>query len=179
VADPALAADINAIARLKGRFTLRSGQVSEEYFDKYRFESEPDLLRRVARAMVGLLPADTEMLAGLELGGVPIATALSLETGLPTLFVRKVAKDYGTCRAVEGGEAHHHRIVLVEDVITTGGAIVQAADLVRQAGGQVIGIVCAIWRGTGAPRVEGLANIPVRAVLTKDRLDEAAWLPAK
>jgi orotate phosphoribosyltransferase len=94
--DDTLAADIDSSSRLTGEFTLRSGQVSSEYFDKYQFESDPRLLARVARQMVDLLPQDTELLGGLELGGVPIATVVSTLTGHPTLFVRKQAKEYGT-----------------------------------------------------------------------------------
>ncbi len=117
--DPTLAGDIDAICRLSGQFTLRSGQVSSEYFDKYLFESQPALLARVAAQMERLLPADTDLLGGLELGGIPIATMVSARTGLPALFVRKKAKEYGTCKLAEGparrrpaGDArrgrHHH-----------------------------------------------------------------------
>ena len=87
----ALARDVDACCRLTGEFTLRSGQVASEYFDKYLFESDPALLARVADEMVGLLPEDTELLGGLELGGIPIVTALSARTGQPALFVRKKA----------------------------------------------------------------------------------------
>lgn len=165
--DPALAADINLIAKLQGEFKLRSGQIATEYFDKYRFEANPVLLRRVALEMVSLLPPETDVLAGLELGGVPIATAMSLETGLPTAFIRKKAKPYGTCRAVEGGDIAGKRITLIEDVITTGGAVIDAARLVREAGGEVIAVVSAIWRGEGPIRIEGWRDVPVLAALTK------------
>ena len=87
-----LAREVDARCRLLGSFTLRSGQVSNEYFDKYLFESDPALLRRVTEAMAELIPADTELLGGLELGGVPLATVLSQMTGIPALFVRKQAK---------------------------------------------------------------------------------------
>src|SRR5580658_2195639 len=99
-----LAQRINAVSRLEGSFVLRSGQLATHYFDKYRFEADPALLRSIAERMVDLLPPGTEVLAGLELGGVPIATAMSLQSGLPVVFVRKEAKTYGTCRAVEGGD---------------------------------------------------------------------------
>ncbi len=168
--DPSLATDISAIASLQGEFRLRSGQVSTTYFDKYRFESDPDLLRRLAKVMTALLPSKTQVLAGLELGGVPIATAISLTTGIPAVFVRKAAKTYGTCQAVEGGDVHSRRIVLIEDVITTGGAVVDAIRLVEQAGGQVVGVVCAIWRGEGAARLDAYPAMPVAAALTKDDL---------
>ena len=122
-ADPDLARDIDGCCRLTGEFTLRSGQVAPEYFDKYLFESDPALLLRVARQMTALLPADTELLGGLELGGVPIATVLSSLTGRPALFVRKQAKEYGTCKLAEGPDVAGRRVTLVEDVITTGGAV--------------------------------------------------------
>src|SRR5258708_2218703 len=100
----ALARAIYELAHLTGQFTLRSGAVSDEYFDKYLFEGDPELLRDIAEQLAALVPPDTDALAGLELGGVPIATALSNRTGLPTRFVRKAAKGYGTCRLAEGGD---------------------------------------------------------------------------
>jgi orotate phosphoribosyltransferase len=122
-----LAGDVDTRCRLRGSFTLRSGQVSDEYFDKYLFESDPVLLRRVTDQIKTLLPPDTDLLGGLELGGVPLAAVLSQAAGIPALFVRKKAKGYGTRRLAEGGDPAGHIVVLVEDVITTGGAVVQAA----------------------------------------------------
>jgi orotate phosphoribosyltransferase len=168
--DPTLAAAVKTIASLKGEFRLRSGQISETYFDKYRFEADPALLRRVAAEMIPLLPQGTEVLAGLELGGIPIATAISLATDLPAAFVRKEAKEYGTCLAVEGGGVEGKRVVLIEDVITTGGAVADAARLVEDAGAEVIGVVCAIWRGNGVPQIAALPELPVSAAMTKDDL---------
>ena len=100
-----LAREIRARAFLTGRFTLRSGATSAVYWDKYRFEAEPALLAAVARGLAGLLPPAYDRLAGLELGGVPLATALALHTGRPALFVRKAAKPYGTANLAEGGFA--------------------------------------------------------------------------
>ena len=165
--DSTLAADVRAISSLQGEFRLRSGQVSTTYFDKYRFEADPMMLRRVAAAMIPLLPAETELLAGLELGGVPIATAMSLESGISTVFVRKQAKEYGTCLAVEGGDVQGKRVVLIEDVITTGGAVADAFRLTGEAGAEVIGVVCAIWRGDGPPTIQAAPNLPVWAAMTK------------
>jgi orotate phosphoribosyltransferase len=164
--DKDLGRDVNAIARLRGEFRLRSGQLAHEYFDKYRFESNPQLLRRVARRMLQLLPESTEILAGLELGGVPVATAMSLESGLPVVFVRKAAKEYGTCQAIEGRHIAGRRIVLIEDVITTGGAVADAARLVREVGGDVIAVVCAIWRGDGKPHIAALPDLPILPAMT-------------
>lgn len=165
--DPQLAADIAVTATLRGEFLLRSGVIADTYFDKYRFEGDPALLRRVADAMLALVPRETQVLAGLELGGVPIATAMSLASGLPTVFVRKEAKTYGTCLAVEGGDVAGKRVLLVEDVITTGGAVADAVSLVRAAGAQVIGVVCAIWRGEGGPGIAPLPDLPVWAAFTR------------
>ena len=129
-----LARDIDACCRLTGEFTLRSGQVASEYFDKYLFEAQPDLLDRVADRMVALVPEGTELLGGLELGGVPLATALSARTRLPALFVRKQAKEYGTCKLAEGPDFAGRRVLLVEDVITTGGAVRDAVRVLRAEG---------------------------------------------
>ncbi len=166
-----LARDIDACCRLTGTFTLRSGQVASEYFDKYLFESDPVLLGRVAAEMVSLIPEGTELLGGLELGGVPIATAVSARTGLPTLFVRKQAKEYGTCKLAEGPSVDGRRITLIEDVITTGGAVRDAVGALRAAGAVVDTVVCAIDRSPGDQLAD--VGLQVRAVLTKADLDAA------
>ena len=147
----ALAHDLAQACYLSGTFTLRSGQSSSFYFDKYQFETSPSLLRRVIQQLVSLLPRDIEVLAGLELGGVPIATALSLETGIPVAFVRKVAKEYGTCRLAEGVAVKGKRICVVEDVVTTGGQVLASASDLRNQGAIVTAVVCVIWRAPGQP----------------------------
>ena len=131
--DPAgdLARRVHEASHLTGSFVLRSGATSSEYFDKYRFESDPRLLRELAEAMAGLLPGEADGRAGLELGGVPLAPVLSQVTGLPAGFVRKQAKPYGTRRLAEGFDVAGRRLVLVEDVVTSGSAVVD-----REAGGQ-------------------------------------------
>jgi orotate phosphoribosyltransferase len=171
--DPSLAADVDACCRLSGTFTLRSGQVSSEYFDKYLFESDPALLARVAARMVPLLPADTELLGGLELGGVPIATMVSALSGRRTLFVRKHAKEYGTCKLAEGPDVSGRRITLIEDVITTGGAVRDATSALRAAGATVEVVVCAIDRSPAGENPLGDVGLEVRPVLTKADLDAA------
>jgi len=171
--DSGLAADIDACCRLTGEFTLRSGQVSSEYFDKYLFEAQPALLARVAKQMVPLLPEDTELLGGLELGGVPIATLVSSLTGTPALFVRKQAKEYGTCKLAEGPDVAGRRVTLVEDVITTGGAVRNATRALREAGAVVEVVVCAIDRSPEGENPLADVGLEVRAVLTKAALDAA------
>jgi orotate phosphoribosyltransferase len=169
--DATLAADIDTHCRLTGQFTLRSGQVASEYFDKYLFETDPELLRRVAGQMVGLLPEDVELLGGLEMGGIPIVTALSAQTGLPALFVRKQAKTYGTCKLAEGPDVAGRRVTLIEDVITTGGAVRDATNALRDAGATVELVICAIDRSPGVDNPLADVSLEIRSVLTKADLD--------
>ena len=171
--DAALAADIDATCRLTGEFTLRSGQVADTYFDKYLFVAQPALLDRVAAQMVDLLPEGTELLGGLELGGVPIATMVSARTGLPALFVRKKAKEYGTAKLAEGPSYDGRKVVLIEDVITTGGAVRDATNALREGGAVVETVVCAIDRSPAGENPLADVELEVRAVLTKAELDEA------
>ena len=170
-ADPALARDVDAACRLTGEFVLRSGQVADTYFDKYLFEAQPALLDRVAARMVDLLPEGTELLGGLELGGIPIATMVSSRTGLPALFVRKKAKEYGTCRLAEGADVSGRRVTLVEDVITTGGAVRDATRALREAGAEITTVVCAIDRSPEGDNPLADVGLEVRPVLTKAQLD--------
>jgi orotate phosphoribosyltransferase len=169
--DAALARDIDARCRLTGEFTLRSGQVATEYFDKYLFETDPDLLARVATAMVALLPDGTELLGGLEMGGIPIVTVVSAQSRIPALFVRKVAKSYGTCKLAEGPGVVGRRVTLIEDVITTGGAVRDATRALREAGAVVETVVCAIDRSPGDDNPLADVGLEIRAVLTKADLD--------
>ena len=148
--DSDLARRVGEACRLTGTFTLRSGQVSTTYFDKYLFEADPALLREVADAAVPLVPAETEVLAGLELGGVPVATALSLATGLPVAFVRKEAKTYGTAKLAEGADIAGRRVLIVEDIITTGGQVVLSARELRKRGALLVAVLCVIDRSAGA-----------------------------
>ena len=127
---------VYATAHLTGEFVLRSGQTTNEYFDKYRFEADPVLLDEVTAAMVPLIPPGTEVLAGLEMGGIPVVTALARHTGLPCAFVRKQAKQYGTRRLAEGAETAGRRVTIVEDVVTTGGQIVLSTNELRSLGAE-------------------------------------------
>jgi orotate phosphoribosyltransferase len=169
--DADLARDIDACCRLTGEFTLRSGQVSSEYFDKYLFEAQPALLRRVVDRMVDLVPQGTDLRGGLELGGIPIVTVLSSRTDVPALFVRKQAKEYGTCKLAEGPDVEGRRVTLVEDVITTGGAVRDATRALRDLGAVVEVVVCAIDRSPEGTNPLDDVDLEVRAVLTKAELD--------
>ena len=149
MSQPNLAQKVFRAAHLTGTFRLRSGTTSSEYFDKYRFEGDPALLREIASALALRLPAGYDALAGLEMGGIPIATMLSQTTGKPALFIRKKAKDYGTCRFAEGGEVKGRRLLLVEDVVTSGGQIIESARALRGEGAVISDVVCVIDRESG------------------------------
>lgn len=144
-----LAKSVYEVSYLTGEFKLRSGQISKEYFDKYQFESRPHLLKALAKEMANQVPPETEVLAGLELGGVPLATALSLELNLPLIFVRKEAKNYGTCRIAEGVDFKNKKVCVIEDVITTGGQVIESCNELRKQGANIIQVLCVILRGTG------------------------------
>lgn len=158
---------------MEGSFVLRSGQQATDYFDKYQFESRPDLLRDIARALVPLIPADTEILAGLELGGVPVATALSLEVGLPAVFVRKVAKEYGTAKLAEGPDIDGRKLLVVEDVVTSGGQVIASTADLRARGAVVTAALCVIDREQGGSAALDAQNIGLTSLLTRSLLDDA------
>jgi orotate phosphoribosyltransferase len=168
-----LARAIYGASHLTGTFTLRSGATSNEYFDKYRFESDPALLHTIAEALVPLLPDGTEALAGLELGGVPLAVALSAVTGLPALFVRKEAKAYGTCQLAEGGALDGRRLTVVEDVVTSGGQVVLSCGDLRDRGATVEHALCVIDREAGGPAALRDIGVDVRPLFTMSELKAA------
>jgi orotate phosphoribosyltransferase len=144
-----LARQIKKASFLTGQFKLRSGKISSFYWDKYRFESNPKLLTEIIEHMTKILPQSFDKLAGMELGGIPLAIALSLKTDKPCLFVRKVAKDYGTCNLVEGGFMVGETVLVIEDVITTAGQVVTSIDQMRKLGLIVNDVLCVIDREQG------------------------------
>jgi orotate phosphoribosyltransferase len=169
-----LARRVHEACHLTGTFKLRSGIVASTYFDKYRFESDPRLLHEIAIALRGLVPPDVDALAGLELGGVPIVTALSRETGLPAVFVRKKAKEYGTCRLAEGGEIAGRRLLVVEDVVTSGGQLLLSCADLRALGAEIVGALCVIDRQTGGTESLAREGITLRALFRASELEAAA-----
>ena len=141
-----LARKIYNVSHLEGSFKLRSGQISNEYFDKYQFESDPVLLTEIAQHLSKLVPEGTEVLAGLEMGGIPIATAMSIQTNVPAVFVRKKAKEYGTAKFAEGISVQGKGVCIIEDVVTTGGQIILSANDLRQLGAKIKYVLCVIER---------------------------------
>ena len=169
-----LARAIHGAASLTGTFRLRSGAVSSVYFDKYRFEADPALLTAIGRALVPLVPDGVELLAGLEMGGIPLVTVLSRETGIPARFVRKKAKEYGTCNLVEGGDFQGRRVLVVEDVVTSGGQILESVTEMRDRGAQVEQVLCVIDRESGGSENLAEIGLELRPLFRMSELQAAA-----
>jgi orotate phosphoribosyltransferase len=161
-------------AHLTGEFLLRSGSTSREYFDKYLFESDPTLLREIAEALAKLLPQEAEAVAGLELGGIPLATMVSQTSGLPTFFIRKQAKEYGTRRLAEGGDVQGHRLAVVEDVVTSGGQLIESCHALKERGAEIAGVLCVIDRQSGGAENLAAEGLDLCSVFTMEQLKQAA-----
>jgi orotate phosphoribosyltransferase len=144
-----LAREVAAVAVLRGSFRLRSGVVAPYYIDKYQFGTRPRLLRRLAEALAAELPPDTQCVAGTALGAVPLAIAVSLASGLPAVLVRPDPKDHGPSGAIEGTLEPGSRVVLIEDVVTTGGAALSALASLRDAGAEVTSVLAVVDREEG------------------------------
>jgi orotate phosphoribosyltransferase len=158
-----LGAALREHAYLEGDFLLRSGKRSRYYLDKYRFETRPDVLGplggRIAAAVAEHEPAAVR-LAGPELGAVPLAAAASLASGLPFIIVRKGAKEYGTANRLEGVYEAGETVCLVEDVVTSGGAAIEAIEALREAGLTCRTAICVVDREEGGS--DALARVAVR-----------------
>jgi orotate phosphoribosyltransferase len=169
-------------AYLEGDFVLRSGKRSRYYLDKYRFETRPDLLRaigeRIAAAVSEHAPGAAR-LAAPELGAVALAAAASLESGLPFLIVRKQAKGYGTANRLEGPYEEGEIVCLVEDVVTSGGALLESVEAVREAGLQVQTAVCVVDREEGGADALARHAVRLRPIFRAGELLEVAKSPAK
>jgi orotate phosphoribosyltransferase len=145
---------------LKGDFILRSGKRSNRYFDKFLFETDPALLRKLGMHLAALVPKDTQRLAAPELGAVLLGGAVSMETGLPLVLVRKEPKGYGTSKQIEGRLSHGEKVTVIEDVVTTGGDSLRSAQVLRDAGADVIHLVVVLDRGEGGEENIHAAGIP-------------------
>jgi len=173
--------DPNELARrvadaclLRGTFTLRSGRTSSYYLDKYKFSTKPELLGPVsdllaerAQHLFSAHPNVPKRLAGAELGGIPLVTACALRLGLPAVFVRNAKKDYGTAKQLEGELNPGDVVVLFEDVATSGGQAIEAAQDLKAAGAMVVGIVATIDRQEGARENVESAGLKFEALFTK------------
>jgi len=156
----ALARDLVAASYLKGDFILRSGKRSNRYFDKFLFETDPALLKRIGEHLAPLVPKETQRLAAPELGAVLLGGAVSMETGLPLVLVRKEPKGYGTAKQLEGRFDRGERVTVIEDVVTTGGDSLRSIEALTNAGLDVIHLVVVLDRGEGGEDNIREARIP-------------------
>jgi orotate phosphoribosyltransferase len=161
-------------AHITGEFLLRSGQISNEYFDKYKFESIPELLDEIGTHMKELIPEESEILAGLEMGGIPLSTVLSIKSGIPSVLVRKKAKEYGTRKLAEGSDFDNKKVCVIEDVVTTGGQIVTSVNELRERGAVIDDVICVILRDPKAYENLGNAGLKLTPLFTMEELKEIA-----
>jgi orotate phosphoribosyltransferase len=160
-------------AYLEGDFLLRSGRRSRYYLDKYRFETDPELLAGLGRELGALVrehAPDAELLAGPELGAVPLAAVTAIETGVPYLLVRKEAKEYGTAKRLEGVFEPGMRVCVIEDVVTSGGALLSAVDALREADLDVSAAICVVDREEGGAEAIAAAGVEFLALFTSSKL---------
>jgi len=177
-----LGAALREHAYLEGDFVLRSGRRSRYYLDKYRFETRPELLgplgEAIAQAVQEFEP-EASRLAGPELGAVALAAAASLSSGLPFLIVRKEAKGYGTAKRLEGAFEEGERVCLVEDVVTSAGAAIEAVDALRAAGLVVGSAVCVVDREEGGADALAKKGVRLQALFRASELLNAPKSAAK
>jgi orotate phosphoribosyltransferase len=161
---------IKETAYLEGDFILRSGKRSKYYLDKYLFETCPDILKQLGKEFAKFVTEDVNLIAGAELGGVALAAATALETGKNWIIVRNSKKGYGTSRLIEGALKPGDAVLLVEDIATTGGQVLEAAKVITEAGAEVKKIVCVIDRRQGAEESITNAGYKFESIFTKDDL---------
>ena len=161
-----LIAAIKDAAYLEGDFVLRSGRRSKYYLDKYLFETQPAILAELGRLLAERVTDQTDRIAGAELGGVPLAAATAMASGKPFVIVRNARKDYGTGRQFEGKLEPGERVLLVEDVVTTAGQIIEAARTLQDAGAVVERLVTVIDRQEGGRENVEAAGLTFEALFT-------------
>ena len=168
-----LADRIAEAAILHGTFTLRSGRTSSYYVDKYLFLAQPDILGQLGKMIADRVSPRTQRLAGAELGGIPLVTAASLATGLPAVYVRNAKKGYGTAKQLEGPLEQGDTVIIVEDIVTSGGQTLEAAEVLRGAGAQIEKIIATVDRQEGARERIEEAGFVFEALFTTDDLGVA------
>jgi orotate phosphoribosyltransferase len=175
-----LGAALREHAYLEGDFVLRSGRRSRYYLDKYRFETRPDLLAPLGELIAATVrehEPSAARLAGPELGAVALAAAASLASGLPFLIVRKEAKAYGTANRLEGIFEQGERVCLVEDVVTSAGAALEAVEALRDAGLEVETAVCVLDREEGGSEAMSKKGVRLQALYRASELVESGGKP--
>ncbi|MHC5109492.1 MAG: orotate phosphoribosyltransferase [Planctomycetota bacterium] len=165
-----LAQKIKDAAYLEGDFTLRSGRKSKYYLDKYLFETQPEILAALGTMFSAHIADSTTLIAGAELGGVSLAAATAIKSGLPFVIIRNAKKDYGTSKPFEGKMSDGDSVLLVEDIATSGGQVLEAAQLIQGIGAKVERIIAVIDRQEGArENIEG-AGFVFESLFTKSDL---------
>lgn len=162
-----LTARLAETASITAPFSLADGARLDDYFDEYRLAADPALLHDTAAAMACLVPGDARLLAGIELGGVPLVVALSAATGLPAVFLRRRPKGYGSQRQIEGAPLDGRRTVLVDDVVRSGGQLLKMARTLRIAGAPVSHALCVLERPLGGRMLLAEHRVTLHALLTE------------
>ncbi|MBN1343445.1 MAG: orotate phosphoribosyltransferase [Phycisphaerae bacterium] len=157
---------IKEAAYLEGDFVLRSGRRSKYYLDKYLFETQPEILAELGRLMAERVTDETDRIAGAELGGVPLAAATAMASGKPFVIIRNAKKDYGTAKQFEGKLESGERVLLVEDVVTTAGQIIEAAKSLQDAGAVIERVLAVIDRQEGGRENVEAAGLTFEALFT-------------
>jgi orotate phosphoribosyltransferase len=165
-----LAKRIAEVALLRGEFTLRSGRKSNYYLDKYRFETQPDVLAELGKMLADRVTVDTDRIAGAELGAVPLAAAAGMAANKPFVFIRNQKKDYGTAKQIEGVLERGETVMIVEDVLTTGGQVLEAVKTLQDAGARIERIVAVIDRLEGARENIERAGLAFESLFTSKDL---------
>ncbi len=156
-------------AVLRGEFELSSGRTSDYYIDKYLFETKPDALRVIGRGIAAEIEKlDVDLIAAVALGGVPLAAVASVEAGIPYIIVRKEEKEYGTESAIEGEYSGEEKVVVVEDIITTGGSALNAIEQIRSAGLEVKDIIVVVDREEGGREALEDVDVDVISLVTAE-----------
>jgi len=165
-----LARRIADVALLRGEFTLRSGRKSNYYLDKYLFETQPDILRELGKMFAERIPAGVTRIAGPELGAIALAAAASMASGKPFVIVRNQKKGYGSGKLLEGKIEPGETVVIIEDVLTTGGQVLEAVKSLESAGAKVAGILGVLDRQEGARQNIESAGYKFEALFTTSDL---------
>lgn len=163
-----LAARIRDTAHQRSVYYLPTGETINSYFDEFSLAADPELLRDVAAAMRRQLPCDIDAVVGVELGGIPLAVALSAASGLPAAFLRRQPKTYGSFRQVEGANVSGSHVALVDDVVRSGSQLLRAAELLRHHGARTCTGICVLDRGLSGSEQLGRNDIDLRTLLTDE-----------
>ena len=167
-----LAKEVFDTCHLTGDFILRSGRRTDEYFDKYQLSAKAALLNKITKHMAELIPGNVDVLAGLEMGAIPVVTMLAYHTGLPAVFVRKQAKKYGTARLAEGTSIAGKNLLVIEDVVTSGGQVLLSTLDLRALGATITHALIVIDRQEGGAEALQEIGVDLISLLYRDDFNQ-------